>query len=166
MTFEGGMRVPTVVAWPGSIAPGVVSDIGATLDLYATITALAGVGAEHAALGVDGVSLVDTLLRGAPSPRTEMPFYRGAELYAYRSGPWKLHLITEGRYGAGPERTVHDPPLLYHLTSDPAERFDVAAQHPEVVAALRTRIAAHVADVTVKPPEFDRRLALQDADKR
>ena len=157
-TFEGGMRVPMALAWPGTIPTGVVSEVGSTLDLFATITRLAGVDAETANRGVDGVDLAGTLLTGEPSPRTDMPFYRRGELYAYRSGSWKVHLITQGNYGLGPARTEHDPPLLYHLRDDPSERFDVASVHPEVVTEMMAKISAHRANVTIRPPEFDRRL--------
>jgi uncharacterized sulfatase len=88
-----------------------------------------------------------------------MPYYRGGTLYAYRKGPWKLHFITEGAYGLPPKRQEHDSPQLYHLHRDPAERFNVASQHPEVVADMLAAVAAHKARVSVAPPLFDARLA-------
>jgi hypothetical protein len=87
-----------------------------------------------------------------------MAYYRSCELRAFRKGPFKLHLITEGAYGQGPERTIHDKPLLHHLADDPSERFDVADQHPEVVAELMRAIEKHRSNMVERPPLFDRRL--------
>jgi arylsulfatase A len=155
-TFEGGVRVPAVFSWPGTIDPDVVSDMGSAMDLFSTVMTLVGGTADTA---TDGLDLSPRLLGDAPSPRTEMPYYRGGTLYAYRKGPWKLHLVTEGAYGLPPQRQEHEVPQLYHLLRDPAERFDVSAQHPEVVADLLAAIAAHQAQVPIAPPLFDARLA-------
>ena len=155
-TFEGGVRVPATFWWGNRLQRGVVSDIGTTLDLYATMAALAGVDGSA---GVDGQDLSGVLLAGDPSPRNELAYYRNGQLYAYRQGPWKLHFITEGAYRQPPEKTVHDKPLLYHLLRDPSERFDVASEHPEVVARIQKAVAKHQAGMTVLPPQFDRRIA-------
>lgn len=155
-TFDGGMRVPAVFWWPGTIAPGAVHDLGSTLDLLPTVAALAGVTAPSA---VDGHDLGATLRRGRTSPRTELAFYRGGELQAYRLGRYKLRLISAGAYDLPPERVEHDPPQLFDLRTDPGERYDIAADHPEVVADIQAAIAAHRDGLTDAPPLFDRRLA-------
>lgn len=154
-TFEGGMRVPAIFWWPGSVNPAVQSNIGSTLDIYTTALSLAGAAPVA---GTDGFDLTDTLLHSAPSPRDEMAYYRSGELRAYRKGQYKLHLITEGAYQQEPKKTVHEKPLLYHLGNDPAERFDISAQNPEVVAELLKAIAQHKAGMVSKPPVFDQRL--------
>jgi uncharacterized sulfatase len=154
-TFEGGMRVPAIFWWPGALAPGTISDIGSAMDIY--VTALALAGAEPTP-ETDGVDLTATLTLGAPSPRTSIAYYRQGELRAYRHGPWKLHLVTEGAYRQPPERAEHDPPLLYHLGEDPGERFDVAARHPEVVAEIQALIEGHRENLQEKPPLFDARM--------
>ena len=155
-TFEGGVRVPTVFYWPGTVKPEVVSDIGSATDLFSTVMALVGVDAPSA---TDALDLSPRLLGDGASPRTEMPYYRGGRLYAYRKGPWKMHFITEGAYGLPPERLQLEVPALYHLRRDPAERFDVAAQYPEVVADIQAAVEAHRAGLTIAPPLFDARLA-------
>lgn len=151
-TFEGGMRVPAIFWWPGRLHPGVVSDIGSALDVYTTIVKLSGAAPTA---GVDGLDLSPTLLDGRPSPRTTLPYYNRGELRAFRSGNFKLHLITEGAYGQPPEREVHQTPLLFNLADDPAEKFDVAARYPEVVADILRKIEDHRADMTEQPPLFD-----------
>ena len=154
-TFEGGMRVPAVFSWPGRLKAGVVSGMGATLDIYRTFAALAGVNGEA---GVDGVDLSPVLFGRGQSPRSMMPYYRRGQLYALRQGPWKLHFITEGAYGQPPTKTKHERPQLYHLRNDPSERFDVAESHPDVVARLTKMAKDLEAGLTKQPAEFDRRL--------
>jgi hypothetical protein len=66
-------------------------------------------------------------------------------------------IITQGAYGQGPERAQHDPPLLFHLGEDPGERFDIAAQHPEVVEDLLREAEAHQRRLEPGPPLFDLR---------
>ena len=155
-TFEGGMRVPAIFWWPGRIAPAVVSGIGSAMDLYSTALALAGARDRSAA--TDAVDLSAALTRGTASPRSELAYYRSGELRAYRMGDFKLHLITAGAYGQPPVRTEHTPPLLFNLREDPAERFDVASTHPEVVAEIQRAIKRHRAALAEQPPLFDARL--------
>jgi arylsulfatase A len=154
-TFEGGMRVPAIFWWPGKVQPGTVSGMGATLDVFATVLALAGASSPAV---VDGYDISDVLLHGRPSPRDAMPYYRQGELRAYRKGRYKLQLVTEGAYGQPPQRTVHQPPLLHDLATDPGERFDLAAERPELVRELLAEVEAHRRSIADAPPLFDRRL--------
>ena len=72
--------------------------------------------------------------RQAKSPHEAIFVYRDNELRAVRSGQWKLHLNLPPAKGAtGPPK-----PALYHLETDIGEKNDVYAQHPEVVARLRS----------------------------
>ena len=156
-TFEGGVRVPAIFWWPGTVAPGVTGELASTLDLLPTVLRLAG-SELPADRELDGVDLGPLLLGTGSSPRRSLPYYRGGELYAFRRGAWKVHLVTEGAYGRPPERTEHDPAILYHLGEDPGERFDLAALHPEVVAELQAEARAHRDAIEPAPPLFDRRL--------
>jgi hypothetical protein len=79
-------------------------------------------------------------------------------LYAFRKGPWKAHFITRGAYGRGTPRVVHDVPELYHLGSDPGERWNVAANHPEVVKELTALAEAHRKSVAPGEPLIERLL--------
>jgi len=162
-SYEGGMRVPMIAAWPGSIHRGLVSDLGSTLDLFATVLSLAGLKHEDA---TDGYDLSATLLEGAPGIRETFAYYVRGELRAFRSGPYKLHLITEGGERPPTERTVLETPVLYHLRVDPSERFDIAARHPEVVARIQAEIERHRASTPVAEPLFDRRFSALPADGR
>lgn len=160
-TFEGGMRVPAIFWWPGTVQPGTVMDMGSTLDLLPTLLQLAG--AELPADRVlDGFDLRPALTGTGPSPRNVMFFYRGAELYAVRQGPYKAHFITEGEYGDGPPRTVHPTPLLYHLGEDPGERFDIAGDHPEVIADILEIVEQHRQALEPRESLFDLRPPAQN----
>lgn len=142
MTWEGGMRVPAIFWWPGTIKPRIVTDIGSTMDLFTTASRLAGVPVPDGRI-IDGVNLTPVLLGEGDSPRKEMLFYRGATLYAARKGNFKAHFIIEGAYGQFEERTVLETPLLFNLSNDPGEKYDVADQHPEILAEIEKMVENH-----------------------
>ena len=141
-TWEGGHRVPAIFWGPGIVTPGTVREMGATLDLLPTFSALAGVALPTDRI-LDGVDLGPVLREGAESPRENMFFYRGTDLHAVRSGPWKAHYVTWGAYGQYGEREEHPTPLLYHLGHDPGEATNVAGQYPEVLAELARLVEEH-----------------------
>jgi len=155
-TWEGGMREPCIMWWPGKIKPGVVTDLGSTLDLYTTAIRLAGGNEPHDRV-VDGLDLRPALFGTGPSPRKVMYYYRGTKLYAVRKGSFKAHFFTKPAYGKK-EETKHDPPLLYNLDEDPSEKYDVAALYPDVIEDIKREAAKHL--TTVKPVEnqLDKRL--------
>lgn len=155
-TFEGGMRVPCVAWWPGTIPAGTVRpDLATTMDVFMTCARLAG--AELPADRVyDGVDMTPLLTGAGPSARDVVWFYRGVEIFAVRQGDYKAHFITQGAYG-GPKRTEHATPLLYHLGHDPSEKHDVAEKHPEVIAAIRQLVEEHRAGLEPVENQLERR---------
>jgi arylsulfatase A-like enzyme len=153
-TWEGGMRVPGIVWMPGRIPAGQVnSDMACTLDLFVTCAKLAG-GAVPTDRPIDGLDLAPTLFDGAPSPRQELFYYRGARLMAVRKGHYKAHLLTQAGYGQ-PKPEAHDPPLLFDVNADPSERFNLAAQHPQIAADLVAAAAKHVNSVKPAPSQLE-----------
>jgi arylsulfatase A len=156
-TWEGGMRVPAIFRWPGTIPPGVVTDIGATLDLLPTLATLAGADVPNDRV-LDGYDLSAVLRGQGRSPRQDVFYYRGPKVYAVRHGSYKAHFFTRSEYGPDPE-VAHDPPLLYDLDQDPGERWDVAAKHPDVVPALRKIVADHARTVQPAENQLEKRLA-------
>jgi arylsulfatase A-like enzyme len=140
-TFEGGMREPCITWWPGTIKPAVVREMGCTMDLFTTIIGLAG-GETPSDRIIDGLDLSPVLFDRGPSPRNTMFFYNGRQLYAVRKGPYKAHFITQSGYG-NDKPVKHDPPLLYHLGHDPSEKYDVAKDHPDVIADIQKEVAEH-----------------------
>lgn len=146
-TWEGGMREPGIAWWPGRIKPGVVNrDLASSLDLLPTFAALAGATLPRDLL-LDGVDMSPLLFGAGPGKRDAMFYYRGTQLFAVRKGPFKAHFITRSGYDKDPP-AKHDPPLLFHLGRDPGERFDVAKDHPDVLAGIAKEVELHLATVT------------------
>ncbi len=155
-TFEGGMREPTIFWQPGAIKPGVTPDIGSTLDLLPTFCALAGAQAPTDRV-LDGYDLSAVLRGKGRGPRQTMFYWRGSKLYAVRRGAFKAHFITQSEYGGEPAVT-HDPPLLYNLDHDPSEKYNVAANHPDVIAEIRRLAEAHKQAIPPVENQLDKRL--------
>jgi arylsulfatase A len=147
--YEGGVRVPGIFWWPGTIAPQVISDMGSVLDLYRTIAAILELDVLQT---LDSHNLTPVLFEGGPSPREELAFYRKGELRAYRKGDFKLHLFDQPQGGKPLEM-----PELYNLKRDLGEKDNIAEKHPEVVADILSAIATHKANLPLKPPLFDQR---------
>jgi arylsulfatase A len=152
-TWEGGVRVPCLAWWPGTIAPGrVVQDLASELDLFATCIELAG-GRLPANRPYDSQSLVP-LFRGTGSgSRYEVFYYYDDQVTAVRQGPWKLHQKTIEAASGQTKSQIQSPPLLFNLAVDPSERFNVALEHPEVVKRLVKVIEAHRARVSPGSPQ-------------
>lgn len=152
-TWEGGMREPAIFWQPGTVPAGMVSaELASTLDLLPTLCKLAGVE-PPSDRPLDGYD-IRSVLTGGASPRREMFYYRAYELMAVRLGPWKAHFLTQTGYGQ-PEPVRHDPPLLFHLEIDPSERFNVAEQHPEVLAEIKALVEKHRAGMQPAPSQLD-----------
>lgn len=141
-TWEGGMREPCIFWGPGNIKPGLISDLGSTMDLFTTFSKMAGVPIPKDRV-IDGIDLSPTLLNHAPNSRKGILYYRENELYAVRLGDYKAHFITKGVYGQFGEREEHATPILYNLSEDPSEQFDIAAAHPEILVQINALVAEH-----------------------
>ena len=121
-TWEGGVRTPAIFWWPGTVRPGVVTDIGSAMDLFATAGSLAG-----AELPADRV---DRRRRSARARSTGPVRARGrrssttgtASCERCAKGAYKAHFITSGAYGSAASASEHNPPLLFDLRRDPGEQ--------------------------------------------
>jgi arylsulfatase A-like enzyme len=145
--WEGGVREPCIMRWPGKIRPGSeCHELAATIDLLPTLAKLAG--ASLPPHKIDGLD-ISPLIIGDPQAKTPHEayfYYWGRELHAVRSGPWKLHFphayrSLDGEPGKGgqpgPYRELTCGLELYQLDTDVGETNNVAAQHPEVVTRLQ-----------------------------
>lgn len=146
-TYEGGVRVPFIARWPGRIPPGRVSaDIASTMDLYATLIALAGAKVPDDRI-VDGTDILPLLEGTGPSPRDEFFYFLGKGPEAVRQGRWKLRVSRHLREGLKPGEPV--PPELFDLEEDPSEMYDLSKDRPEIVERLRKRLEEFGATVEV-----------------
>jgi arylsulfatase A-like enzyme len=134
--YEGGIRVPMIVRYPGKIAPGTVSSqVWAFWDVLPTLAELAGATAPT---GLDGISMVPALLGDQAAGRAqrdhEYLYWEFPERgfgQAVRLGPWKA---IRPRPGATLE--------LYNLASDLAEQRDLAGSHPDILLRVEAILAS------------------------
>ena len=146
-TWEGGIRVPTIMRWPGKIPAGkICKEPVMTIDLFPTLASL--VGAEMPKNKIDGLDIWP-LMTGdlsAKSPHDALYFYWGNELYAVRSGKWKVHFpysyrtLAGGPGGSGgvPVKygTAEIDLALFDLENDIGEQTNVIADYPEIAKRL------------------------------
>jgi arylsulfatase A-like enzyme len=129
--YEGGCRVAACANWPGKINAGTVDGLIHAVDLYPTLAKLAGASTDKCK-PLDGMNVWEVIAENKPSPRTEIIYniepFRGA----VRQGDWKLIWRT----------LVPTSVDLYHLAEDPGEKNNLAAAHPDKVAAMQERINA------------------------
>ena len=145
--YEGGIRVPAILRWPGKIPAGLVSsEVASVMDIFPTLAQLSG-GAPPRDRTIDGRDLEPLWASpGKASGHEALYFFEGGYRYraedgppendplmrAVRAGPWKLHLGVESDGDA--VKIVAGE--LYQLYWDPSESRNVADKHPDVVARL------------------------------
>ncbi|MCZ8099461.1 MAG: arylsulfatase [Burkholderiales bacterium] len=126
-TWEGGVRVPMLVRWPGRIpARSVSNGIQTHYDLFTTLIAAAGMPdvterlrASHT-VNIDGINNLDHWTGGAPSRRDVVIMYNENQLTALRFGPWKSHFQTRNGFFD----PFSDSALMFNLRMDPFEQRD------------------------------------------
>jgi len=131
-TFEGGIRVPFVMRWPGKIKPGTKYDQPiSNLDVMPTVMARLGVEQPGRGFPFDGVDLMPYLAgkKGDARPH-EVLYWRRDDDYAIRKGDWKLawndHSVMPG-----------SDAMLFNLAEDPGEHHDLSAKHPKLKQELQ-----------------------------
>ena len=145
--YEGGLRVPMMARWTGTIAPGELSSAPViALDIAATALAVAGVNAP-AGKPLDGVDLMPLMTKKITAPVSRDFYWRMGRPTAYRSGDWKIV-----RHGArGRTEAAFE---LFNLAQDPNETTDLAASKPDILASLVERL--HAMDKQMVPPRWGR----------
>lgn len=152
-TFEGGFRVPLIAKWPGRITPGgVIDQWSSHLDVLPSLAGLCGLSLPTKPL--DGVDITGRFNHpGGSRERKPLLYFSamgdgGLDVHCIRKGDWKLRVAQ----GTGGEIYVNDRttgarssawlerPELYNLAEDPAESYDVANLHPELVEELRKNL--------------------------
>jgi len=129
--YEGGIRVPALVNWPGMLGAGkIISSPIHISDWAPTLLARAGASADE--LQLDGIDVWPLLSEAAEQPASRTLYWRTPNRSAIRNGDWKL--ITD---------RGHESPELFDLAEDPYEQSDLAAQHPQRVQALIELLDEH-----------------------
>ena len=138
--YDGGLRVPFVLRWPGKVAAGSRSQYaGLTFDIFATCLEAAGAAIPA---GTEAVSLMPVLRGEKPSgPPRELYFsrreggavYGGKSYEAIISGEWKLL-----------QNDPFSPMELYNLNADPQERANVIKENPRIARELQTALRLHI----------------------
>ncbi len=140
-TYEGGMREPCVMWWPGTIPAGTTChEVAATLDFLPTFAVLAGTKPPTDRT-IDGHDIRPLLTDdNAKSPWEAFYYFLGNELHAVRSGDWKLRakntFFNENIYRKNAPKEPEIPAALYNLRLDPGEQKSVLKNHPKIVARL------------------------------
>ncbi|KAL9983014.1 hypothetical protein ACROYT_G005135 [Oculina patagonica] len=156
--WDGGVRMPTIVSWPGHIPAGMLLDeLTSTMDLLPTVAKLTGADLPQDRV-IDGKNLLPLLITNQTEQSShEFIFhYCGNQVHAVRYHPknsdtvWKAHFMTpkwtegtescigKGYCGChGDEVDVHDPPLLFDMTDDPAESSPIPTHMPEYKEVMK-----------------------------
>ncbi len=157
-SYEGGVRVPAIFWAPGRIAPGVVSQMGSTMDVFPTFSKLAGVPVPTDRI-YDGFDLSNVLLGKGGIPRDEMFFYHGSHLFAARKGAYKLYYYKNNPQGYPEKLEKLEKLQLFNLQHDPSERFDLADQYPDVVKNIEELAKQHIKNASPAQSHLEKRIS-------
>jgi arylsulfatase len=149
--FEGALRVPFVVRWPGRIAAGGSSDeIVHAMDLFPTFATIAG-GTVPDDRPIDGQDMTAFLLgKEEKSGREGFIVYMGSEIFGVKWRNWKLHFKEQDAW-SGVLRT-YTMPRLYNLLTDPQERDNVIFPNTWVPKAALAQLEDHIGSLRADPP--------------
>ena len=150
-SYEGALRVPFAIRWPGKITAGKSSDeIVHAMDLYPTLAKIAG-GEVPKDRVIDGVDVSDFLLgKKEQSGREGFIVYMGDQVFGVKWRNWKLHMKEQDAWnGVLREYTM---PRVYNLMDDPQEKNNVLFPHTWVPKAALTQLVEHGASLKKNPP--------------
>jgi len=164
-TYEGGVRVPMMVQWPGKIPAGSkLNGIQAHMDLFTTLAAAAGVDnvaekiMKEKKQYIDGVNNLDYWEgKSDHSNRNSLFYYYESKLTAVRMGPWKFHFSTKENYYA--DLFPRTCPLVFNLRMDPYESYDNKDSYGHLmqkvswlIQPMSQLMAAHLKTLADYPP--------------
>ena len=150
-SYEGGVRVPLIIDWPGGAKPGTVCDTPViTMDLFPTLMEIAGIP-DGAKTAIDGVSLVPILKQSGDLTRDELFWHYPHYQHYQKGGATPYSAIRKGDYKLI-ESLTDQHVELYNIKDDISEQKDLAAQMPDKVNELRDRLNAWRKEVGAQFP--------------
>ncbi|MDG5766038.1 sulfatase [Balneolales bacterium ANBcel1] len=154
-TFEGGMRVPTVAMWPGTIPENTVYEgMANMMDWFPTFAHLAGAEVPDSIV-LDGEDISPVLFDQGERTGNDFLFMEYGELQGYRYENWKIKLEYEGFPGAWYRHNVAPHPLLLiDLDTDPSERINLAEEYPERVEWMLEKMDSAYQSLGPLPPSI------------
>jgi arylsulfatase len=163
-TFEGGVRVPFIIRWPGHVPSATVNDewIG-HLNILPTLAAWCGLRLPK--LPIDGFDASATFLKGDTAPAKPVLYFTPVgnnTVHCVRAGAWKLRVAqSDGQIyindrPGSTKNYLLPKPELYNLDTDPSEAYDVAKKHPEIVRQLQAQLER---EIPTFPPEVQQAYA-------
>jgi len=149
--FEGALRVPFVIRWPGSISVGTASDeIVHAMDLFPTFARIAG-GKVPDDRPIDGQDMTDFFLgKTESSGREGFIVYMGNDIFGVKWRDWKLHFKEQNTWNT--ELREYTMPRVYNLINDPQERDNVLFPHTWVPKAALPQLEEHIKSLRAYPP--------------
>jgi arylsulfatase A-like enzyme len=148
---EGGIRIPFIARWPGTVKPGISEHIGYFPDLMPTLCELAGAKAPSG----DGLSFLP-LLTGKPQPKHKFLYFEFENQLAVRKGNWKYFRYQRNKTPFSPDAPDGNE-ALFDLSTDSHEDKDLKTAHPEVLAELKKCVQREHRDYAPipAPPGYD-----------
>ena len=149
--FEGALRVPFAIRWPGKIPAGTSSDeVVHEMDLYPTFAKLAGGDVPQDRV-IDGIEMADFFLgRQEKSGRDGFIVYMGKEIFGVKWRNWKINFKEQDSVFG--ETRSYGTPRVYNLLTDPQEKESVLFPHTWVPKAALGQLGAHVVSLRANPP--------------
>ncbi len=162
-TFEGGMRVPTVAMWKGTIKPGsVCTDLATQMDWFPTFANLLDIPLPDDR-SIDGRDLSGVLLGQAKRQGDDFLFFDGENLQGYRKGKWKIKKPFSGTNGSPWQMavTAHDT-LLFDLRKDPGETHNLYTEQKDMALMLFKEMEAKLKEMGPLPKSL---VVIENADQ-
>lgn len=177
-SWEGGIRVPSIASWPTHIPSGIeIKEPTTDLNIFPTVLKLAGASLPSDRI-IDGQDLMPLLKQQVDySPNEFMFHYCAKAIHAVRYRPrhgtttWKAHFATpkwtqgtQSCFGSGVcgcygnKVTIHDPPLLFDITTDPGEMNPIDPsnqQHKDIIQQIKVAVSKHQEYVKPVPSQLD-----------
>jgi arylsulfatase A-like enzyme len=149
--FEGALRVPFVIRWPGRIAPDRSSDeIVHAMDLFPTLAAMTGGSVPDDRI-IDGIDMSGFMLgETEKSGRDGFVVYMGNDVFGVKWKDWKIHFKEQDAWNT--ILRTYSMPRVYNLINDPREHDDVLFPHTWVLKAGLPQLEEHVASLKKYPP--------------